>query len=159
MSWSKAELIQEAYNELALAGYEFDLTPEEMQAGLRRLDTMLATWNGKGIHLGYPLPSSPGTSALDQDSNLPDWAVEAVYLNLAIRMAPGNGKLIAQDTRTSARSGYDLLLSRAAMPPEQQFKPLMPAGAGNRWRRMAQEPFLPVPQDPLTSGDGDEIEL
>lgn len=159
MSWTKEQLIEEAYSEIALAGYVFDITPDEMQTALRRLDTMMATLNGKGIRLGYPLPSSPDTSKLDQDSSLPDWAVEAVYLNLAIRLAPGNGKQLSQDTRNSAKAGYDMLMARAAMPAEQQYKPHLPIGAGNKQWRGLQNTFLPDPVDPITTGSDGQIDL
>ena len=42
--WTKTLLIEEAFGELALAGYVYDLRPEEMQAAGRRLETMMATW-------------------------------------------------------------------------------------------------------------------
>ena len=59
MSWTKREIVEEAYGELALAGYVFDLDPEEEQAALRKLDTMMAVWDARGVRLGYPLASSP----------------------------------------------------------------------------------------------------
>lgn len=158
MGWTKQQIVEEAYSELAISGYVFDISPEELQTGLRRLDTMLATWNGKGIRLGYPLPSSPADSDLDQDSNLPDSALETVYLNLAIRLAPGNGKQISQDTRNSAKAGYDVLLARAAMPPQVQLPATLPVGAGNKpWR--TDNPFMPAPTDPITAGTDGPIDF
>lgn len=152
MSWTKEELIREAFAELAIHGYVYDISPEELQTGLRRLDTMLAAWNGKGIRLGYPLPSSTSASSLSTDSNLPDITLEPVYLNLALRMAPGKGKQIAQDTRLAAKDGFNMLLSRAAMPPEQQFPSTLPVGAGNKAMRIRRSPFMPAPTDPITAG-------
>lgn len=159
MGWTKQQLVQEAFAEIAMAGYTFDLNPEEMETGLRRLDTMLATWNGKGIRLGYPLPSSPDTSSLDQDSNLPDMAIEAVYLSLAISMAPGFGKMVTQDTRIRAKQAYDSLIARAAMPPEQQFRSGLPRGAGGKSWRGARSPFLPGPTDPIAAGGDGPIDF
>src|SRR5437868_8121035 len=62
MGWTKEQLIDEAFAELRLAGYTFDIAPEEKQTALRRMDTMMATWEGRGIRVGYPLPSSPDGS-------------------------------------------------------------------------------------------------
>lgn len=155
MSWTKQQLIEQAFAELAIAHYVFDLTPEEMQSALRRMDAMLGTWNGKGIRLGYPLSSSQDSSELDQDSNLPDAAIEAVYLNLAIRTAASKGKMLSQDTRNAAKQAYDMLLSRAAMPPEMQFPSSLPRGAGNKPWRNTSNPFMPTPTDPLATVDGD----
>lgn len=150
MSWSKGELINEAFAEISLAASVFDLQPEEQETALRRLDTMMATWVQKGARLGYSLPSSPDASNLDDDSGLPDWAIEAVYLNLAIRLAPGFGKTPTIETKTNAKTGYDSILWAAAHPIEQQLPSTMPRGAGNKpWRR-TDRPFMPKPDhDPL----------
>lgn len=148
--WTKRQLVNEAYSELALQGYEFDTSPEEVQTALRRLDTMMATWEGKGIQVGYAFPASPDDSNPDTPSGLPDGAVEAVYLNLAIRLAPGNGKPIGMDTKKSAADGYATLLRAAAMPPQQPLPNTMPRGAGNKPWRTLTSPFYPRPcTDPL----------
>jgi hypothetical protein len=155
MSWTKRQLIEQAFGELALASYVFDLTPEELDAAVRRMDAMLATWNAAGIRLGYALTSSPDDSDLEQDSGLPDAAFEAVYLNLAVRTAASKGKVLSQDTRNAAKAAYDVLLMRAAMPPEMQNRANIPAGAGNKSWRSVNAPFLPSPVDPLETVDGD----
>lgn len=159
MSWTKQQIIEEAYGELALAGYVFDITPEEMQTGLRKLDSMLAMWYGKGISLGYPLSSSPKSSSLDDDSNLPLHAIEPVYMNLAERLAAGMGKQVLATTAKAAKEGYDMLMARAAMPSEVQYQETMPRGAGNKPWRYQRGPFVTPPVDPLTAGNGDEIEF
>lgn len=156
--WTKEQLIEHAFAEIGLAPDVFNVAPEQIQRALRSLDAMMATWNGKGIRLGYPLPSSPDDSNIAQDSGIPDAANETVYLNLAIRIAPGVGKQVSPDTKISARAGYDVLLARAAFPPQQPSKN-MPAGAGNKpWRRVT--PFMPLPVDPLLAAQGgDQIEF
>lgn len=155
MSWTKEQLVDEAFSVLALDGSTFDLTPEEKQTALRRLDTMMGTWNGKGIRLGYPLHSNPKDASLSEDSGLPDAAIETVYMNLAIRIAPTFGKMVSQDTKVTAKAGYDVLLARAAMPPEMQFPNILPRGAGNK----RSTPFMPTPTDPLEAGGDGPIEF
>ena len=88
MGWTKRQFIEQAFDEIGLASYAFDLGPEQMQSALRRLDTMLAAWNALGIRLAYPLPSSPQDSDLDEQTNVPDSSNEAIYTNLAIKLAP-----------------------------------------------------------------------
>lgn len=158
--WTKRQIAEEAYGELALAGYTFDLTPEEMNTALRRLDTMMATWEGKGIRIGYAFPSGPNTADLDTPSGIPDSAVEAAYLNLAIRLAPGNGKQLQPATLANARAGYDTLLWAAAHPQQQQLPNTMPRGAGNKpWRTQVQ-PFFPHPDtNPLQVGQGGDLTI
>lgn len=158
MGWTKLQHVEHAFAEISLAPDVFNVAPEQIQRALRSLDAMMATWNGKGIRLGYPLPSSPDDSQLDQDSGIPDSANEAVFLNLAIRIAPGVGKQVSVDTRASAKAGYDVLLARAAFPPQQPSKTL-PSGAGNKPSRTYQ-PFLPPTPDPLLAAQGgDQIEF
>ena len=121
MGYSKRQFVTAAFDEIGLASYVFDLTPEQLQSALRRLDAMMASWNALGIRLGYPLPSSPQFSDLDAQSEVPDSANEAIITNLAIKLAPSYGKQVMPDTKATAKETYNTLLSRAAMPMEQQM--------------------------------------
>jgi len=151
MGWTKRQFVEQAFDEIGLANYVFDLQPEQLQSALRRLDTMMATWNAKGIRLAYPLPSSPQDSDLDQETDVPDSAYEAIYTNLAIRIAPSFGKNVAIEVKTSAKQAYDVLLQRATAPIEKQLPRSMPAGSGNKpWR--IDDPFVAPPQSPVQTG-------
>ena len=151
MGWTKRQFIEQAFDEIGLASYAFDLTPEQMQSALRRLDTL-------GIRLGYPLPSSPQDSDLDEQTNVPDSSNEAIYTNLAIKLAPSYGKQVMPDTKATAKESYNTLLSRAAMPVEQQMPSTMPSGAGNKPWRVYDNPFLRPPVDPVLAGGDGPIE-
>lgn len=157
MGWTKRELISEAYGELALAGYEFDITPEEQQAALRRLDTMMATWDAQGVRLGYLLGLSPTESSLDADSGLPLFAVEAVYMALAVKLAASKGKQLLPSTGRAAKQAYDAMLSRLVsnQVQPQQLRSGTPMGAGNKPGRCS--PFVSAPNtDTLqTTANGD----
>jgi hypothetical protein len=158
LSYTKRQFVEEAFAELGMANYTFDLQPQQLDTALRRLDTMMATWNAKGIRLGYPLPSSPQDSDLDTETQVPDSANEAIVTNLAIRLAPQYGKQVQIDTRTTAKLGYDTLLARATFPLEQQFPRTLPLGAGQKpWRY--DTPFMPGPVDPVLAGPDGPIEL
>ena len=152
MGYSKRQFVAAAFEEIGLASYVFDLQPEQLQSALRRLDAMMADWNGKGIRLGYPLPGSPQYSDLDEPSEVPDSANEAIITNLAIRIAPGYGKVVMPQTMVAARNAYQTLLSRATMPFEQQLPGTMPAGAGNKPWRVYDNPFLRPPVNPVDVG-------
>lgn len=159
--WTKRELIDAAFAELALAGYAFDITPEEQQNALRRLDTMLATWDGTGVRLGYALPASPDDSDLDQPSGLPDTAVEAVYMHLAIRLASGIGKVLTSDQRRIAREAFAPLMRAAAQPQRQQLPAGMPLGAGvRRYPSVAAGTFSPPPdRKPMQITQGGDLQI
>ena len=42
--WTKREFITQAFEEIGLAAYVFDLTPEQLNSALRRLDAMVGGW-------------------------------------------------------------------------------------------------------------------
>lgn len=159
MGYSKRQFIEAALAEIGLASYAFDLQPEQLEAARRRLDAMMADWNGKGIRLGYPIPSSPQDGSIDEQTNVPDSAYEAIICNLGIRLAPSYGKAVMPETKATAKQGYDVLLSRATFPLEQQLPGTMPSGAGNKPWRIYDNPFLRPPVNPVTAGPDGPIEF
>lgn len=156
MSWTKQQLIEQAFIEIGKNPAIFNIDPDDMQSALRTLDSMMASWNNRGIRLGYSLPSSTNSSSLDSDSGVPDWANEAVYLTLAVRLAPSIGKTPTQQTLMAARTAFSTLPNRSSFPPEQQFRNGLPAGAGNKPERTPNYTFLPPPADALTAGQADD---
>lgn len=148
MSYTKRQLVEAAMAEIGLASYAFDLMPEQRELALRRLDSMMAEWNTRGLRLGYPVPDNPADSDIDVDSNIPDAAWEAVITNLALRMAPSYGKQVNVETKITARHALNTILSRASMPPEMKL-PSMPSGAGNK---TFDDPFTEEPSTDLIAG-------
>jgi hypothetical protein len=159
MGYSKRQFVSAAFEEIGLASYAFDLQPQQFESALRRLDAMMASWNALGIRLGYPLPSSPQFSDLDAESEVPDSANEAIITNLAVKIAPGYGKQVMPDTKATAKETYNTLLSRAAVPLEQQLPGTMPSGAGNKPWRVYDDPFLRPPVDPVLAGQDGPIQF
>ena len=159
MGWTKRQFVEQAFEEIGYASYAYDLEPEQLESAMRRLGAMMATWNGRTIRLGYPLPSSPEDASLEMETSVPDIANEAIYLNLAIRIAPIVGKTASMETKSSARDAYKELLKRAAMPHEMQFPETLPAGQGNKPWRYRDSPFIRPPKDPVDAGPDGEIDL
>lgn len=159
MGWTKGQIVDDMFGELALAGYDFDITPDEKQAALRKLDTMMLTWYGEGLQIGYLFGLTPDDSDLDQDSGLPGLAVEAAVLNGAMRLAAGKGKALAASTKSAAKAAKDSVVMWVARSQvqEQQLPCGTPAGAGNRPWRQTVNPFLwPPCTSPLgNSADGE----
>lgn len=156
---TKRQLCEDAFAELALAGHAFDLAPEDMQTALRRLDMMLARWDGEGITLGYALPDPLFGSELDDESGVPDAAVETVVANLAVRLAAHYGRQVAPQTALTAKQGYDELVGKAVRPRPQQMPADLPRGAGNRHTN-PWNPFFPPPDTgPLQTGEGGDLDI
>ena len=153
MGWTKRQYVEAALEELGLASYVFDLAADQIESAVRRLDAMMAEWNARGIRIGYPLPSSPGSTDIDAAGGTPDSAHEAIVTGLAVRLAPSYGKQVSPQTLAAARAAYNTLLARAAYPPQMQL-PSMPAGAGNKGTT-----FTPQPDNPLAVGPDGEMVL
>ena len=150
MGWTKRQFATQAFEEIGF-GYPYNLQPDQLQSAMYKLDAMMAQWNARGIRLGYPLPSSPQSSNLDDDTNVPDQAIEAIFLNLAIRLAPSFGKTVSVELKQFAKEAYNTVIAKAAFPVPQQITNL-PSGAGNKWWRDSFNPFLPEPEDTLDAG-------
>ena len=150
MGTTKRQLVSDVYAELALAGYEFDIQPEEEQFALRKLEAMMGTWNAMGVQVGYAFGSD-----LNADSGLDLQTVEAVVLNGAIRVAAGKGKALAASTKTAAKAALDsvMLVCAKAQLQETQRQSSTPAGAGNRRWSWGGRPFLPSPTDDTVAVD------
>lgn len=154
MGWTKRQIISQAFDEIGLAGYVFDLSPEQLNSALLKLDAMMAQWDAKNIRLGYPLAASPQNSDIDTETDVPLQSVEAIYTNLAMRIAASFGKAVSIETKQFAKIAYDTLLASAAFPRQQQMPGTMPAGAGNKPWRDRDNPFLRQPDDNPLAVDG-----
>ncbi len=153
MPWTKKDIVTMAFSEIAMAGYVFDLTAEELQEALARLDMLMAEWSASGISVGYAQGGEE--SNLNDDSGLPLIAARAVVSNLAVDLAASKGKLLHPSTIRAANSGRRVLLSMSAAPPSQQFSSTMPYGAANRGRK-----YFPVPSTgPLSTNEAGGLDL
>jgi hypothetical protein len=139
MSYTKRQCVQAALSEIGLATYAFDLSADQIEQALWRLDAMLGEWNARGIRLGYPLPANPNNSDATDDSGIPDSAYEAVITNLALKLAPSYGKTVGNETRTTARAALNTLYALSAKPKEMRIQDI-PMGAGHK---SVDEPFMP----------------
>ena len=159
MSYTKRQFITAAFEEVGLASYVFDLQPEQLQSALRKLDAMMAMWNAKGLRLGYPIPSSPENSDLDEETGVSDDANEAIALGLGIRLAPSFGKIPMPETKQFANYAYKTLLARQSQPLERQITGL-PKGAGHKSWRVDDSPFLrDADESPLQIEEGGNLDF
>jgi hypothetical protein len=132
MGWSKQQIVGHAFTQLGLASYFFNITPQELQDAVQRLDAMIASWDAQGIKISYNLSSLPQNSSLNTDSGLPDIANEAVFLSLAIALAPSYGVPVSMETKVAARQAYNAMLTTLVKVPRMQYRRGMPAGSGNK---------------------------
>lgn len=157
MGWTKLQFITKAYEKIGFASYIYEIQPEQLDSAMLDLNSMMAAWNALGIRIGYPLPSDAQGGSINDATNVPDSANLAIYLNLGIVLAPGIGKTISAEHKTTAKNSYDALVSYAASQNVQsvQMPGTMPRGAGQKpWR--INQPFVAPPVDPLTASGGSD---
>lgn len=158
MSWTKRQFIKAAFGEIGLAAGTYDLQPSDFETGLERLEAMMATWNARGIRIGYPISSSPADASLDEVTGVPDAVNEAVLLGLAVRLAPGYGKITTKDTKQSAAEAYSNMMSKGMTRMQKRMPGGFPLGAGNKgWRQIGI--FTREPADTLDAGGDGELEF
>lgn len=146
--WTKKRYVESALEEIGIASYQFDISPEMSSLVLKRLDSMMATWNAKGIRLNYNLSNNPLNSTLDDEVNIPDFANEAVYTNLALRLASSFGKQVSQELKNIAFSSFNTLYAKSFSLDEKQFDRSIPAGQGNKLRRTYSPFLIPIKNTP-----------
>lgn len=155
--WSKSDVILQAFSEIGKGAYEFDLQPEDLQTGLRKLDAMMATWGGaQGIRIGFA--GGDGKGDLGVSTMVPDWAYEALYLNLALRLCPDYGKTPSPLTMMNAKTALDAVRARTVQPATRRLSGY--AGAGNSWYGAhplpeQETPVATGPDNTLTFGVGE----
>lgn len=160
MTWTKRQLITQAYEEIGLASYVFDLTPEQLESARRRMDMMAAGWNANGVRIAYPSSATADGSDLDQECELPDFAIEAIVLGLAVRLAPSLGKSVSPETKQFADMAYSNMMNQTAIPtPERQLPITTPRGQGTKPWRNFNNPFVNVPAPPILAGSDSSIEF
>lgn len=157
--YSKRWFVTKAFSKIGLAGYVFDLQPEQLQYALEDLDSMMASWDSLGIRVGWSIPNAGGSSDLDDEVDVPYYAREAIYLQLALRIAPDVGKTVAPELRSTATIAFDTLCRQMAQPVPMQFPDTLPSGAGNKPWRNVDNPFLGPPTDYVVAGGDGPIDF
>lgn len=110
----KSDILDIAFDDCGAAGFAFDRTPEEQSAALRKLNALMLEqpWS----LLGYKQPTY-GAGLPEEQSGLPDFAVNAVAQYLALRIAPGMAVTLSPEaTRAMGRSLLTMQSQLATIP-------------------------------------------
>jgi P22 tail accessory factor len=150
----KRQIIELAFSECAMAGYEFGRTPEEVTDALTRLNAMMAEWKTfKGIDLGYDQPHY-GTGNPDGLSGIPHETLNVVASYLALRIAPMMGAALSGEAKGNLARSLALLEAHYALIPTMPLATNSLRGAG-RGTGLYFGPFIretaddvnPLPED------------
>lgn len=161
MATTKREIIESAFSDIGLAAFVFDINDTETTDALRKLDRLLAQWDGRGIRISYSLPITPSSSSPAENAGVPDVYVSALVQALAMLLAPSYGKTITQDMRINAKQSYNDMLSRVAARDiaEMQYPDTLPIGTGNKPFRSDSTLQYFQPDDRLEAGPDSLLEI
>jgi hypothetical protein len=131
---TKATVVDMAFENMTLAGYEFDASPEERFSALRRLDAMMAEWAGPGrnLDLGYNAPTVFGASDFNDPVGIPDWTISGVAWSLALVLAPAIGKTLTPEAKGAMAQSMTAINAAFAKRVERTLPRTTPRGAGNK---------------------------
>lgn len=132
-STTKRMLIGQAFNECSLNGWEYDITPDEQDAALNRLDMLMWELRGRGIDVSYNFPAGIGQGALSEDLGCPDQAFFGLSILLALRLCPTMGKRLSAESRQAMNDAMKAVRSAASvLVPVARLAPGTPIGSGNK---------------------------
>lgn len=131
---TKGTIVDMAFEEITLAGYNVDATTDEQASAIRRLDSLMARWASNSLDVGYNFPSAVGSSLRADASGVPDLALEAAVVDLALAIAPGIGKSLSVETRIRYRQSMNATRAVFATIPEMSLPYRAPRGAGAKPR-------------------------
>lgn len=126
----KRDIIELAFDDCGLAGYEFDRTPEEQTMALRKLNAMMMEWPWS--LLGYRQPTY-AVGLPEEPSGVPDDTVNTIAQYLAQRIAPGIGTSLPPEQRATMARSLSLLQAQYAKVPDTTVPDGFPRGKW-RWR-------------------------
>lgn len=130
---TRATILSRAFARIGIADYVYAVNPEERADARSTLDAMLSEWEASGVDLGHTPAADDDNDAVEMTT--PTWADQAVWSNLALRLAPEFGKTPAGGLIKEARRGYDLCVGKTqVIPTEARIRGSL-RGAGNRFYR------------------------
>jgi hypothetical protein len=156
--YTKRALVLAAFSEIGLAPSTFDLQADQILDAGNRLDALMADWDARGIHVGYPI-TNPDTIDLDAQSTVPQWTIRAIICNLAVELGPSYGREAQPSTKTTAKQGFITIMARTTSPPIMPVPSNMPSGAGNKPWLTTSNPFLTPASSSEIAAEDEGIDL
>lgn len=135
-TWTKQQFIDESLAEIGIDAETYSVTSNDYARALKRLDAMVATWDNRGITVGYPMHDDPANSALTEETDVPDRARDPIIYGLAVKLASMYGRQVMRETKLAARDGLQSLALFATRPESTVKLPeRLPIGSGHKTYR------------------------
>jgi hypothetical protein len=135
---TKIQLVSMAFDELRINGITSSADSEDNVLALQSLEQLVSELN---IDIGWRFEDQPDPNTM---SGIPQYAESAIYMALAVRIAPRYGK-DAGLIRTQASAAMSALVARVNKPRQVSYPTRMPMGLGNRRQYPYSQQFMPAP--------------
>lgn len=126
MAETASTVIRDALQEILVQASEQPISASEGQDAMRLLNRMMAAWESNGIDLSYTAVDS-----LNDAITVVDGALDAIVLNLAIKLAPQYDRPISQGLFLNAKNAMDAVRKIAVVIPDTALPATLPYGSGN----------------------------
>lgn len=123
---TKLTIVQRALGKIGLNRYVFTATPAQLQDAVEQLDQIATEWDGIGIRKGFRLGND-----VNEESGLPDTAINGYACALALALAPNYGKVVSPQLQASATSSKTALMVTGYVIPQVNMPSRLPIGTGN----------------------------
>lgn len=143
MAKTKGDLVLKALRKAGLYSNSTltDSDPQAVEDAINDLEDMMASWQVKGIELGYLFADSANDvmPLPDDDSGIPAWAYDGVSLKLAVQVCMDNVIQPSDTLLSSADNAYQTICIALTTIPPLERRNDMPRGSGNKsaftWNR------------------------
>lgn len=125
----KRQIIELAFGEIGIAGYEFSLTPEMINDALLRLNALMREWPYNLLKYEQP---TYGVGSADEGSGISFEYLNAVSAALALRTAPVLGATLSTEAKANLAKAVSVLHAQIATIPTMPRAPHTPRGMGGR---------------------------
>ena len=140
---TKRQLVEQAFTECSLNGWELDISADEKDVALTRLDMLMNSLAGRNLVLGYNFPTRFGGSDLNDMLGCPDTIIDALAIMLAKRLCPTMGKTTSAESKLALRDAEKALVMAGQTVPTMAYANGTPIGSGNKpWS--TRYPFVPI---------------
>lgn len=129
---TKRMLLEQAFSECALNGWEYDISAEEKDTALHRLDMLMWELVGRGLNLNYNFPTVMAGGDLDDALGCPDQAYFGLAVLLAERLCPTMGKTQSKESRIILATAIKAVRNAAGPVPSMLLAAGTPIGSGNK---------------------------
>lgn len=143
------ELLILSFDTFGIADYVYSLKPDQLEIVRMKLNALVAQISKDAVWLNWN-----SDAQLDDELGCPDYAIRALYLNLAVEIAPSLGKVVPATIEGKASAAMKIISRKA--PPTLLTNTY--AGSGNI--RLNQCKMLRNPvQDDISNDHNSILEL